>query len=78
MVNIQYVKILFNIKHNADISKYPKLMALLKKQTEHHCPKKSQILDDEHITTFLINAPNKEYLLMKVIIFYLFERGPRI
>jgi hypothetical protein len=54
------------LNKNIDISKYAKLITYIKRQTEHHKPKKSEILDEENITAFLARAPNDNFLLMKV------------
>ncbi|KAJ3657858.1 hypothetical protein Zmor_009634 [Zophobas morio] len=62
------LKSCINLKHNIDISKYPKLIAMLKRKTEHHNPKKSQVLNEEHILKFLSAAPNRDYLLMKALL----------
>ncbi|KAK5648183.1 hypothetical protein RI129_003075 [Pyrocoelia pectoralis] len=62
------VKSCLSIKHNLDISKYPKLIAFLKRTTEYHNPKKSRILDEQQILKFISDAPDTTCLLMKVIL----------
>lgn len=60
------LKSCLNVKHNIDISKFPKLIAYIKRKTEHHDPKKSKVLQEQEINKFLNEAPDGEYLLMKV------------
>lgn len=55
-----------NLKHNVDMSKYPKLIAFLKRQAENYVPKKSSILTVENFNKFLTSAPDHIYLLIKV------------
>ncbi|KAK5650166.1 hypothetical protein RI129_001195 [Pyrocoelia pectoralis] len=62
------VKSCLSIKHNLDISKYPKLIAFLKRTTEHHNPKKSRILDEQQILKFISDAPDTTCILMKVVL----------
>lgn len=42
---------------NIDISKYAKLISYLKRKTANYKPKKSKILDEDHISTFIEQAP---------------------
>lgn len=51
------IKLCLITYENVDISKYSKLIAYLKRMTEHHKPKKSK---------FLGEAPDCSYLMMKV------------
>ncbi|RZC42331.1 hypothetical protein BDFB_012221, partial [Asbolus verrucosus] len=60
------LKLCLMVHNNIDISKFSKLIAFLKKATEHHKPKKSAVLDDTHIAKFLDEAPDCSYLMMKV------------
>lgn len=53
------------MKNNVDI-KYPKLIAFLKRQADGYKPKKSETFTREDINKFLCEAPDNEYLLMKV------------
>lgn len=53
---------------NIDISRYGKLIAYLKSASKTYKPKKAKILEREHIEQFLKEAPDEEYLMMKVII----------
>lgn len=54
------------LHENIDISKYTKLISYLKRKTANHVPKKSKILEEVHINTFIEQAPDEEFLLMKV------------
>lgn len=60
------LKLCMMVHNNVDISKFYKLIAFLKRATEHHKPKKSAVLDDTHILKFLEEAPDCSYLMMKV------------
>lgn len=51
---------------NIDISKYAKLVSYLKRKTANRIPKKSKILEEAHINTFIEQAPDEEFLFMKV------------
>lgn len=55
-----------NIYKNTDISKFCKLIAYLKRLSEGYEPKKSKILEIDHINRFIIEADDKIYLAMKV------------
>lgn len=54
------------LKYNIDISKYSKLIAFIKRQTQGHVPKKSKILLKEEITKFISDAPDETFLMTKV------------
>lgn len=58
-----------NIRDNIDI-KYPKLVAFLKKESSGYAPKKSMTLERGEILRFLAEAPDGDYLHMKVSTFY--------
>lgn len=60
------LKSTINLKHNIDISKYSKLQAFLKRQSENYVPTKSKILTEEDFSKFLKSAPDNIYLLIKV------------
>ncbi|KAK4884830.1 hypothetical protein RN001_001101 [Aquatica leii] len=53
---------------NINISNYSKLIAFLKRETEHYQPKKSKVLEEEQIAKFINDAPNNDFLLMKVVL----------
>lgn len=52
---------------NFDISKFSKLKAFLKKQSTGYQAIKSKTLTPEEPSRFMPEAPDKEYLLLKVI-----------
>lgn len=61
------LKSTININHEAtDISKYPKLIALLKRKSDGFKSKKSATLSTNEINTFLQTAPDSSHLLTKV------------
>ncbi|KAK4882644.1 hypothetical protein RN001_005963 [Aquatica leii] len=53
---------------NIDISKYAKLISYLKRKTANDIPKKSKILEEHDVANFIKQAPDEEFLLMKVIL----------
>lgn len=55
------------IEENIDISKYPKLRAFLKRRNDGYKPKKSNVFDREDVNSFLFEAPDDIYLMMKVV-----------
>lgn len=64
------LKSTINIKHNINIENYTKLMAFLKKAKSGYVPKKSKTLEIEDIDKFIKEAPDEDYLLIKVRISY--------
>lgn len=58
---------LLNLKHNIDVSRYNKLRAFLKRKSTGFQSKKSCTLTPREISTFLTTAPDKVFLLEKVI-----------
>lgn len=60
------LKSVFNIRENIDISKFPKLLAFLKRRNEGFKPKKSKILTSEQVDQFLREAADDQYLMVKV------------
>ncbi|KAK5649505.1 hypothetical protein RI129_000534 [Pyrocoelia pectoralis] len=62
------LRTMLNIKENIDISKFARLIALLKTFSKGYLPKKSKILEFEHITKFLGEAPDNIYLAVKVVL----------
>lgn len=54
------------IEENADLKKYGKLIAFLKRKNEGYKPKKSQTFERVQVEQFLLEASD-DYLLMKVI-----------
>lgn len=55
-----------NIKENVDIKNFTKLRAHLKKQNKGYHAKKSAILTKDQVYQFVIDAPDQQYLAMKV------------
>lgn len=53
-------------KENIDISQFKKLFAFLKRQSEGYKPKKSKILTREEIIKFFVEAPDENFLMIKV------------
>lgn len=62
------IKAVILVKENVDISRFPKLLAFLKRNSEGYKPKKSKVFTKSEINKFMLEAPDKDYLLMKVII----------
>lgn len=60
------LKSVINIREDIDISKFPKLLAFLKRRNERFKPKKSRILTSEQVDQFLREAPDDKYLMLKV------------
>lgn len=54
------------LKKNVDIKKFPKLIAYLKRKSVGYQAKKSKTFSRAEIDQFLIEAPDKEFLMMKV------------
>mgnify|MGYP005980463671 CR=1 FL=1 len=60
------LKAVLLLKENLDISKFCKVTAYLKRKSTGYQPKKSKCLSRDQIDKFLLEAPDKEFLLMKV------------
>ncbi|KAJ8984073.1 hypothetical protein NQ317_006571, partial [Molorchus minor] len=60
------VKSCLIIYDNIDISKFPKLIAFLKRTGDGYQAKKSKILPKSEIDRFLSSADDKEFLMIKV------------
>lgn len=52
--------------HNVNISNYPRLLALLKRMNNGFESKRAETFSAEEIKSFLLNAPDIEYLAIKV------------
>ncbi|KAJ8975432.1 hypothetical protein NQ317_000168 [Molorchus minor] len=63
------VKSCLIIYDNIDISKFPKLIAFLKRTGDGYQAKKSKILTKSEIDRFLSSADDKEFLMIKVELF---------
>lgn len=59
---------IIQIKENTDISQCKQALAFLKKVNIGHTPKQSSMLAPEHVQKFFDEAPDKDYLLEKVIL----------
>lgn len=64
------LKSTLNIKHNINIEKYTRLIAFLKKMKSGYIAKKSKTLEIEDIDKFIREAPDEDFLMMKVCIDY--------
>lgn len=64
--NYSMLKSTINIKNNIDISRYPKVIAFLKRKSVGYKPKKSRVLNKEEIDKFLSEAEDNIYLVTKV------------
>lgn len=68
------VKACMIIYDNIDISRFPKLMAFLKRNNDGYQAKKSKVLTKEEIDRFLMIADDKDFLMIKVkLLFSLFN-----
>lgn len=52
--------------HNVDITKYKRLTAYLTKNSKGYQPLKSKTLEPQHVERFLSEAPDDQYLSVKV------------
>lgn len=64
------IKSMLLINHNVDISKFPKLIVFLKRNSEGYKPKKSKVLSREQVFKFIHDAPNDSYLMTKVFVHF--------
>lgn len=53
-------------KNNIDISAFHKLIAFIKQKNKGYKAKKSNIFEKEHFINFLLNAPDSQFLMIKV------------
>lgn len=60
------LKSTLKLYNQIDIGMYAKLVAFLKRNSEHYVPKKAKILTNENIQKFLNEAPDNSFLAMKV------------
>lgn len=61
------LKCTLNVKENINIAKFCKLVPYLKSKSVGYHPKKSKVLKKDEIETFIREAPDASFLLMKVI-----------
>ena len=71
--NYSMIKSILKMQNNQDISKYYKLIAYLKRKAEGYRPKKTKILTRQQIESFITDASDEKYLMLKVIT-YLCEK----
>lgn len=64
--NYSMLKSTLLINKNVDISKYPKVVSFLKRQSVGYKAKKSKVLTKEEVDKFMEEADNNNYLLIKV------------
>lgn len=65
------LKSTLSVKNNISINKYARLIAYLKKKSVGYRAKKSNVLKREDIEKFIKEAPDIDFLLLKVIFFIL-------
>ncbi|XP_031352052.1 uncharacterized protein LOC116180103 [Photinus pyralis] len=65
---VSMLKLTLKVYDNIDISRFGKLFAFLKRKSEGYRPKKSNILSEEQVMTFLLEADDGVWLLEKVIL----------
>lgn len=59
-----------SIKHNINIENYHKLRAYLKRKSDGYKSKKSKILTAIDVNKFLNEAPDQDFLFMKVVLIF--------
>ncbi|KAJ8914374.1 hypothetical protein NQ315_017464 [Exocentrus adspersus] len=64
------LKTMLNVKRNIDVSKFYKLSAFLKRKSEGYKPKKAKVLTLDQIDKFLLEAPDKDFLMIKVALIF--------
>lgn len=64
------LKTTLKIKNDLDISGFHKLTAFLKEKSVGYKPKKSKTLSQDNVRKFLLEAPDREFLMMKVILIF--------
>lgn len=63
------LKATLSVKENLDIGTYKRVTAFLKRKGVGYEPKKSKVLSREEVNTFLREADDEVYLMIKVEIF---------
>nr|XP_015840357.1 PREDICTED: uncharacterized protein LOC107399165 [Tribolium castaneum] len=61
------LKSCLEIKENIGTDRFYKVIAFLKRKNERYTPKKAKILTKEQVVTFLLEAPDDQWLLFKVV-----------
>ena len=60
------IKAILSVKENIEINKLTRVISFLKRNLVAYEPTKSKVLTRQKINTFLVNADNAKYLLIKV------------
>ena len=60
------IKAVLSVKENIEINKFSRVIAFLKRNSVGYEPTKSKVLTRQEIDTFLTNADDMKYLLIKV------------
>lgn len=60
------IKAVLSVKENIEINKFFRVIAFLKRNSVGYEPTTSKVLTRQEINTFLINADDEKYLLIKV------------
>lgn len=60
------IKAMLSIEKNVNLKDFTKLIAFLKRKSAGFQAKKSRVFTRSEIETFLLNAPDDEFLMMKV------------
>ncbi|XP_028132030.2 uncharacterized protein LOC126892541 [Diabrotica virgifera virgifera] len=63
------LRTMLQIKENVDI-KYPKVIAFLKRQNQGYKANNAKTFSREEVNKFLLDAPDHNYLLMKVLLIF--------
>ncbi|KAJ8921380.1 hypothetical protein NQ315_002996 [Exocentrus adspersus] len=61
---------MLNVKRNIDVSKFYKLSAFLKRKSEGYKPKNAKVLTLDQIDKFLLEVPDKDFLMIKVALIF--------
>lgn len=67
------LRAVINIKQNIDISQYPKLRGFLKRQNTGYKAKKSNVLSEENVRTFLNTAPEEDLVIKVIFILFYYS-----
>lgn len=60
------LKATLQVKNDIDIGQYKKVVAFLKRKSVEYKAKKSRILERNDIDKFVSEAPDEQFLMMKV------------
>jgi hypothetical protein len=69
------LKATLKLKRDINISKYNKVNSFMKRTSTGYKPKKSRVFTKEDVSRFLTEAPDENFLLMKVRITSVFFRN---